>query len=89
MIDQDAPHGLRGDAEEMRAILPADCPLIDELYEGFVDERRRLQCVVTSLASEVAGGQPLQFGVDLRQESVECVFAPVAPQLQKRGDLGT
>ena len=46
VIDQNAPHRLRGDAEKVRAILPAHVALIDQLDERFVDERGRLQCVI-------------------------------------------
>src|SRR5205085_12565177 len=81
VVHKDAPHRLRGDAEKMGAVLPADSPLIHQLQERFMDERRGLQGVVAPLAPEVAGGQPAQLGVNLRQQAVERVLAPVAPLL--------
>src|SRR5918993_2740058 len=55
VIDEDAAHHLRRDAEEVRPVLPLHLRLIDEPQVGFVDERGRLQGVALSLAAQVAG----------------------------------
>ena len=49
VVDEDASHQLRGDAEKMRAVLPAYVTLIDQLHERFVDERGRLERVLRPL----------------------------------------
>ena len=38
VVGQDAPHHLRGDAEEVCAVLPVDVALADQAQERFVDE---------------------------------------------------
>lgn len=39
VIDQDSPHQLRGDAKELRAVLPVRAVLIDQFQIGLVHER--------------------------------------------------
>ena len=53
VVHDDAPHQLCGDAEEVRAILPVNRPLPNELEIGLVHERRGLQRVIAPLAREV------------------------------------
>jgi hypothetical protein len=65
MVDEDAPHHLRRDPEELCAILPGGA-LIDESQIGLIDQRRRLQCVIPPFASQVGGGPPVEFVVDDR-----------------------
>jgi hypothetical protein len=43
MIDQEPPHGVRGNREEVRPILPFDLTLVNELQVRLVDQRRRRQ----------------------------------------------
>ena len=54
MIDEDAAHRPGRDREEVRPVLPADVPLVDEPHIGLVNERRRLQRVVRTFTAEVA-----------------------------------
>jgi len=54
VVNQNAPHRLRGDSEKMRAALPADRALVDKLEEGFVYKRGGLQRVVAPLAPQIA-----------------------------------
>ena len=88
VIHENPAHRLGGDPEKMGPVLPADRTLIDQPDKGLVDERRRLQGVVGALAPQVAGRQPAQLGVDLRQEPVERVLPPIAPILQQPCDFG-
>ena len=71
VIDQDAAHDVRGDTKEMRPILPIHLPLIDEPDEHFVDERRRLEGVVSPFASQLTGCDATEFGVDEWQQLIE------------------
>ena len=87
MIDQDAPHRLRGNAKEMRAVLPSHRPLVDELQKSLVDEGRGLQRVVGTFFSQVAGRELPQLAMNLRHQAVEGLFLPVAPFLEQFGDI--
>ena len=87
MVDQDPAHHLRGDAKEMRAILPVHLALIDELEEGFVDQGRGLKGVVAPLPAQVGGGEPPQLGINRRQEPVERILPPETPLLEQLRDL--
>jgi hypothetical protein len=88
VVNENPPHGLGRDPEEVRAVLPFHRPLIDELEEGLVDEGGGLQGVVRALLSEVAGREFPQLPVDLRHQPIERLLLPIAPLLQKPGDLG-
>src|SRR5688572_30690537 len=66
IVQQDAPHDLRGDSEKVSAILPADVPLIHQLEIGFVDERGGLKGMAGPLAAELAAGDALQLVVNQR-----------------------
>ena len=41
MIDEQPPHHVRRDGEEVRAVLPPHAALVDQLQVGLVHERRR------------------------------------------------
>src|SRR5688572_29986091 len=88
MVHQNTPHRLRRDAEEVGPILPFHRPLIDELDERLVDERRWLQGVVRALLSQVAGRQLPQLPIDLRNQAVERLLLAIAPLLKQAGNLG-
>jgi hypothetical protein len=45
VIDEDPAHDIRRDAEEVRAALARQVPLIDQPQVCLVDKRRRLQRV--------------------------------------------
>ena len=49
VIDQNAPHEVRGDSEEMRSVLPVGISLSHEFYVGLMHESSRLQSMVPSL----------------------------------------
>ena len=60
----------------LRAVLPHGAPLIDETKVGFVDERRRLQRVPLTLATQVRGGTSPQLLVHERYNAFVCVGCP-------------
>jgi hypothetical protein len=64
VIDENPAHHLRRDTKEMRSILPVDVVLVDEPDVGLVNEGRRLQGVIGTLASELARRHPAQFRID-------------------------
>jgi hypothetical protein len=70
MIDQDAPHHVRGDAEEVGAVLPGNPVLTCEAHIGLVDERRRLQRVIKSLPTKIRRGLSSELAIDERDQIV-------------------
>src|SRR5215207_9507907 len=66
-----AAHHLRGDAEEVRAVLPLNLRLVYEAHVRLVDERSGLQGVADALAPQVARRELAQLAVDDRQKVVE------------------
>jgi hypothetical protein len=87
VVNQYAAHQVRGDPEEVGAVLPLDVVLVDQAQEDFVDEGGGLQRVVVPLAPDVIAGQPPQFFVNQRHQLVEGTPLPVAPPLQNFCDV--
>ena len=87
VIHQNAADHLRGDAEEMGAVLPPDVVLADQLQIGLVNQGGALQGVARPLLPQVAAGQAAQFVVDQGGEFLQGLPVPVAPVSQQTGDL--
>src|SRR5262249_24581897 len=71
VVDEDAAHRLRRDAQEVRA--PLEAPLgvlVDEPEVGLVDQRRRLERVVGRLPAHHPRGDPVELVVDDREQLV-------------------
>ena len=79
LVNQYAPHGLRGDGEEVRAVLPTHAALVNESHVSFVDERGGLQSVVGALAAHVAVREPVQLLLNEREQLVERRPVAAAP----------
>jgi hypothetical protein len=71
VIDQDVPHRLRRDREEVCAGLPVESFGLDEPKIGFVDQGRRVEGVPGPLAPELGARDPPELRVDQRHELVE------------------
>ncbi len=69
IIHEDATHHLRGDAEEMGAVLPGGGALIDQPQIRFVDEAGRLQGVIGAFSLEILARELAQFFVDERHQA--------------------
>ena len=69
-LDQDLPHRVRRDGAEVRAVLPALRPILQQPQIRLVDERRRLQRLPGTLAAQIARRQAPQLLVDDRQQRV-------------------
>jgi hypothetical protein len=72
VVDKDAPHHVRRNRKEVRAVLPPDLPLVDELQIRFVDKGRGSERVVGALAAQVGARQPAQFVVDGVDQTTSC-----------------
>jgi hypothetical protein len=64
VVDKDAPHHVRSNRKEMRAILPPDLPLVDQLQIRLVDKGGGGERVVGALPSQVTACQAAQLVVD-------------------------
>jgi hypothetical protein len=87
VTDQDAPHHLGGDAEELGAILPVDLVLIDEPEINLVHQRGRLEGVIGAFPAEEADGLAVQLFVDQRKQRLERVSIARGPGNQPSGHL--
>ena len=87
VIDENSPHQLRGNGEEVPAVLPVHLPLAEQLQIGFVDDRRRLQAIVAPLARELPGRQRPEFLVDDRDEAFQRLLVSGPPLLKDARDL--
>jgi hypothetical protein len=85
-VDQDAPHELGRDGEEVRAVVPVDPAGVDQPHVGFADEGRRLERVPRALAPHVVVGQAVQLVVHQGDQPVECGRVTPTPRLQQLRD---
>jgi len=88
MVDEDTPHQLSGDAEEMRAALPVDPSLARELEIGLVDERGGLERVIVPLPRQIPRRERVELGVHERDQALEGVGAAALPFPQQASDIG-
>jgi hypothetical protein len=86
MIDQNAPHDLRRDTEELRAVAPRYALLSQEPDVRFVHERRRLQRMVPTLAPQKSGGPLPKLLVHQWDQFFPRPKIPAAPSLQQLTD---
>ena len=82
VVHQDAPHHLRGDAEELRATLPGDAILACQPEVRLVHQCGGLQRVVWPFAAKVRRGSPPQFTVDEWEQAVARLEISAAPRPQ-------
>ena len=82
-VNEDASHDLRGQSEEMRAILPVDVVGVDQTEIGLMDERRALQRQARAFVPHVPPGLDSQLRVDQRRELLERPLVSLAPCLQQ------
>jgi hypothetical protein len=87
VVAQHPAHDAGRDAEEVRAVLPADILLFDEAEVGFVDEGGGLDGVAGALAPHVVAREPPQLVVDQRHQPRERRLVAVAPLDEQAGHL--
>jgi hypothetical protein len=90
VIHQNPSHHLRRDAKEVRAILPRDAPLAHEPDVRLMDESRRLERVVSTLASEITHGLLAKFSIHQRKQLAPRLDVPASPRAEQvRHPAGT
>jgi hypothetical protein len=87
IVDQNAPHHLRGYRQKVRAVLPPDTAGVDQPQIGFVDQSRGFKGVVQGLAAHITVGQTTQLRVNQGDQPVEGGSFPAAPCQQQFGDF--
>jgi len=83
VVDEDAAHQLRGQTDEVRAVLPGQIPLTEQLQKGLVHEGGGLKRVVGPLMAEVPDGESSQLAVDERHEAFAGAGVAFAPCRQQ------
>jgi hypothetical protein len=86
MVDENPPHHPRGHAEEVGAVEPGQLLLAHEPDEGLVDQRRRLQRVIATLSSQVAGRSLAKLLVHERDQILWRLLVSVPPRLEQLTD---
>ena len=76
-----------GDGEELRAVLPVNPPLIDELQIGLVDQGGGWERVIRPLPLQVAPRQAAQFRVDGVDQTAPRRLVTLAPGDEEPGDV--
>jgi hypothetical protein len=87
IVDENPSHHLRGHGVEVPTVLPGHTVLTCQSHEGLVHERRRLQCVIQTFVSQVAGGSPPQLVVHERGQFVACPEIATGPGVQQPAHL--
>ena len=86
VIDQHAPHGFGGGAEEVPAVLPVGAA-VGEAHPGFADQRSGLQSVSDEFKTHLADSHASQFVVDEFDEIVVGVTFARVDAVQQNSDL--
>ena len=87
VVDQDAAHGLRGDREEVAAVLPREVLLPFQAQIGLVNQCGGLQAVGGSFATSVGSRNLAQRGVDGGKEPLVRSRLAGAPRSEETGNL--
>jgi hypothetical protein len=88
-IDQNAAHHLTRDAEELAPVLPYHPALIHQPQIGLVHERRGLQAMPRSLATQPCGCPTAKLLVQHRHQLVTGVGITRGPGMQERRHVVT
>jgi hypothetical protein len=87
-VRQDAPHEGRGDAHEMRAVLPIGTRLIHQLQVSYIDQSGGLQGVALALLAHQVVRDAAQFVFHEGNQLVETVLFARTPAEQQTRDRG-
>src|SRR5689334_13181510 len=86
MVHEDLPHEVGRNTEKMRTVLPWSAFGADEAEIRLVDERRALQGVAGTLASQKALRETVQLAIDERHEAIQRVRVTGFRPNQEFGD---
>ena len=83
VVYQDMPHDLSRNREEMRSVLPLGAITLTKSQICFIDESRRLECVVHPFPPHVTTRQFPQLVMYKRHQGIERLLIAIAPVYQK------
>src|SRR5262249_4001550 len=87
MIDQNLTHQAGGHAEKVGAALPLGHLLVNQANVSLVQQGRRLERVIETLTSEIAGREMAQLLVHKRYQLVQSISIALFPVDQQPSDL--
>lgn len=82
-VDENSPHQLRGDREEMSSILPINIRPANQPDVCLINQCCRLQRMIRPLAGQVPPREPLKLSLHARHESFQCLFIALPPRAQE------
>ena len=86
LVDQNVPHGLGRDGEEMALVVVLPVVAADHSHVGFVNESSGVQGLSRGFTSELLSCQSAQLIVDERQQFPGGILVPVLDRFQNVGD---
>ena len=86
-VHEHPAHDPRGHREKVKAVLPVHPPCVDEPEVRLVHERRRLEALCDTIATEASTGNLAQFVMHQRDEARQRVFVSASPRKQERRDI--
>ena len=86
VVNENAPHHLRGHRVEVPAVLPGDAVATSESQKRFVNQRRGLQRVIGAFVTQITGRAFAQLVIDQRHEFIAGAQIPSGPRMQELAD---
>src|SRR5204862_2664269 len=86
VVDQDLPHRAGHHRQEMCPIGEFRWRIFEQLYEGFVDQSRWLECMTGPLAAKKRLRDAAQLPIDERHQLVERSMLSLAQLIQENCD---
>ena len=87
MVDENAPHQLGRNGEEVAFVFPLNMLLFDEPEVGFIYQCGGLKGVVGPLSKQIGSSQAAKFVIDERNEGFASLSVTPAPLRQQFRDL--
>jgi hypothetical protein len=88
VVDQEASHHTRGHRKEMRAVSKAGLAYVDQLQIGVVNQGRRIQRLVWTLASQTLMREASKLLVYQWDEAIQRLSISLTPLAEKACDIG-
>lgn len=87
IVNEDAPHDLGADCQEMRSVSPFQVPNASQSQVGFIHQGGGLNRVAGTFALQMAPRDPVQLRIGQFDNLPDCGLISRAPRAQKLRDL--
>ena len=87
MVHENAPHHASGNREEMRAVVPRNILGVDEPQIRFIDQRRCLEAMLSTLSSHAPPRDLVKLALDERNQPAEGGFVALTPFQKQSGGV--